>query len=83
LELKRKSLSNTVKNYKFTIERISRIEPAELNEVFCKGAPDEEIKDEDAFRSFIVEQLQNQYQADVDKNFKNEAIKAILDKLNL
>lgn len=84
LGVKKEELEQYGKNYRFTLERISRVEPAELNEeLFAKVAPDQDIKDEISFKTFISEQIQKQYQADVDKNFKNEAIKAILDKLNL
>ncbi len=84
LGVKKEELEQYGKNYQFTLERISRIEPAELNEeLFNKVAPDKEIKDENAFREFIREQLGKQYQADVDKHFKNEAIKALVDKANL
>ncbi|MFW5706913.1 MAG: trigger factor, partial [Bacteroidota bacterium] len=84
LGIKKEELEQYGKNYRFTIESISRNIPADLNEdLFAKVAPDQEIKDEAAFRAFIAEQLQKQYQADVDKNFKNEAIKTLLDKANL
>jgi trigger factor len=84
LGVKKEELEQYGNNYRFTIERISRVEPAELNQdLFAKVVPDQEIKDEQAFRQFISEQLEKQYQADVDKNFKNDAIKVILDKLNL
>ncbi len=84
LGVKKEELEQYGKNYKFTIERISRVNPVELNkELFDKVAPDKDIQDEAGFREFISEQLQKQYQADVDKNFKNEAVKAILAKANL
>lgn len=84
LGVKKEELENYGKNYRFTVERVSRVEPAELNEeLYTKIAPDAEIKDEAAFREFIREQLQKQYQADVDRNFKNEAIKTLLEKANL
>ncbi len=84
LGVKKEELEQYGKNYRFTVERVSRMQPSELNEeLFKKVAPDAEIKDEAAFKSFIAEQLQKQYQADVDKNFKNEAIKTLLAKANL
>ncbi len=84
LGVNKEELEQYGKNYKFTIERISRVHPAELNkELFDKVAPDKDIQDEAGLREFISEQLQKQYQADVDKNFKNEAVKAILAKANL
>ncbi len=84
LGVKKEELDQYGKDYHFTLERISRIEPAELNEeLFNKVAPEKEIKDESAFRGFISEQLSKQYQADADKHFKNEAIKTIVEKAGL
>lgn len=84
LGVKKEELEQYGKTYRFTVERVSRMEPAEMNEeLYKKVAPDTEIKDEEAFKNFIAEQLQKQYQADVDKNFKNEAIKTLLKKADL
>ncbi len=84
LGVKKEELEQYGKNFRFTVERVSRMQPAEMNEeLYAKVAPDADIKDEQAFRDFIAEQLQKQYQADVDKNFKNEAIKTLLEKANL
>ncbi len=84
LGIKKEELANYGKDYRFTIESISRREPAELNEeLFSKVAPDTEIKDEKSFRQYISEQIGKQYQAEVDRNFRNEAIKVILTKANL
>ena len=84
LGVKKEELDQYGRNYKFTVERISRIEPAELNEeLYKKVAPDTEIKDEAQFREFIGEQLSKQYQADADKHFKNEAIKTLVEKADL
>ncbi len=84
LGVKKEELDQYGKNYKFTLERISRIQPAEFNEdLYKKVAPDKDIKDEAEFREFIAEQLSKQYQADVDKHFKNEAVKTLVEKANL
>ena len=84
LGVKKEELDQYGKNYKFTLEKISRIQPAELNEdLYKKVAPDKEIKEEVEFREFISEQLSKQYQADVDKHFKNEAVKTLVEKANL
>jgi trigger factor len=84
LGVAKEKLSDYGKDFQFTIERISRVEPADLNDDFFKKvAPDEEISDEASFRTFIASQLEKQYQADVDKNFKNDAVKAILERANL
>ncbi len=84
LGVKKEELDQYGKNYEFTLERISRIQPAELNEeLYKKVAPDKELKDEKEFREFISEQLSKQYQADADKHFKNEAVKTLVDKANV
>ncbi|MFW6351647.1 MAG: hypothetical protein ACOC2E_04620, partial [Bacteroidota bacterium] len=71
------------KNYRFTIQKITRIEEAELNEeLFEKIAPNKEIKDEESFREFIRGEPAKNYQQEVDRNFKNDASKTILEKLD-
>lgn len=84
LGVKKEELEQYGKDYRFTLERISRIEPAEVNEdLFRKIAPEKDIADEKAFREFIAEQLGKQYQVDADKHFKNEAIKTLVEKAQL
>jgi trigger factor len=84
LGIKQEELSNFGKNYRFTVERISRIEPAELSEeLYKKVVPESTINSEEEFKEHIREQLAKQYQADADKHFKNEAIKVIVQKANL
>jgi trigger factor len=84
LGVKKEELDGYSKNFRYSIEEISRIEPAELNqELYTKVAPDESFANEQEFKDFIAKQLQNQYQADVDKNFKNEAVKKLLEVVNL
>jgi len=84
LGIKKDELEKYGKDYLFTITSISRREPAEINEeLFSKVAPDAEIKDLDAFRNYISEQISKQYQTEVDRNFRNEAIKVLLTEANL
>lgn len=84
LGVKKEELDGYSKNFRYTIEEISRIEPAELNQdLYAKVAPDESFSNEQEFKDFIAKQLQNQYQGDVDKNFKNEAVKKLLEVANL
>jgi len=81
LGINKENLINYGSNFRFTIEKISRIDPAELNEeFFVKAAPGKNITSEGAIREFIKEQLQEQYRRDSDKHFRNEAIKAIVEK---
>ncbi|MFW5891921.1 MAG: trigger factor [Bacteroidota bacterium] len=84
LNLKKEELDQYGKNYRFTIQKITRIEDAQLNEeLFKKIAPNKEIKDEESFREFIRGELEKNYQQEVDRNFKNDASKTILEKLDL
>jgi trigger factor len=84
LGIKKEELEQYGKNFRFTIERISRIEPAELNsDLFTKVAPETTISTEEDFREYMRNQLSKQYQADADKHFRNEAIKVIVEKANL
>jgi trigger factor len=84
LGIKKEELEQYGKNFRFTIERISRIEPAELNnDLFTKVAPETSIATEEDFREYMRSQLSKQYQADADKHFRNEAIKVIVEKANL
>ncbi len=84
LNVKKEELDQYGKNYRFTIEKITRVENAELNEeLFEKIAPNKEIRDEDSFREFIRGELARNYQQEVDRNFKNDASKTIIEKLDL
>lgn len=70
--LKKEELQDHNPVFRFVIESISRIEPAEMNEAFYdKVAPGKEIKTEEDFRKFVEEQIEMQYQTDVDKHFRN------------
>ena len=84
LGIKKEELEQYGKDFRFTLERVSRVEPAQLNEeLFAKVAPDQQITTEEAFREFLREQLAKQYQADADKHFKNEAIKTVVEKADI
>ncbi len=78
--VKKEDLGNYNPLFRFTVESISRVEPAELNEeLFNKAAPGKEIKTEDAFKTYLKEQISQQYQADADKHFKNMVMEKLLD----
>jgi trigger factor len=78
--VKKEEVGNFGPLFRFSIESISRIDPAELNEEFFeKVAPGKEITSEDALRAFVGEQVSLQYQVDVDKHFRNEVMKKLLE----
>lgn len=84
LGVKKEELGNYNPLFKFTIESISRIEPAVIDqEFFDKVAPGKGISSEEELREFMREQISSQYQADADKHFRNEVIKKLLGLANL
>ncbi len=78
--VKKDELSNYSPIFRFTIESISRVEPAEMDaSLYDKVAPGKGIQTEEAFRVLIREQIGMQYQQDVDKHFKNEVRKKLIE----
>lgn len=77
--VKKDELSQHSPFFRFTIDSISRIEPAEMNEdLYEKIAPGKEIKTEEELRDFLRDQLSKQYQAEVDKHFRNEVSEKLI-----
>lgn len=82
--VKKEELANYSPMFRFTVENISRVEPAELNEeLFSKAMPGLEIKTEEDFRKEIAGQLGKQYQVDSDKHFRNEVMKKLIAETKL
>ncbi len=82
--VKKEDVGNYNPLFRFTVESISRVEPAELNEdLFKKAAPDKDIQTEEAFRAHLREQIGKQYQTDADKHFKNLVMEKLLDMTKL
>lgn len=82
--VKKEELSNYSPLFRFTLDSISHVEPAEMNEeLYNKLAPGKGIHDESSFRELLREQISQQYQADVDKHFKNEVRKKLIDLTSL
>ena len=80
LGLKKEELANYNSLFSFRVEKISRLEPAELNEeLYKKAFPESEIVDEEGFMKIVEENISKQYQSDSDKHFRNEAMKKLLD----
>ena len=67
-------------DFNVIIDEIHRDEPAELNEDFFKRVfPTDDIKDLDAFKKRIGDELEKNYQNESDKFFFDKAIDAIID----
>jgi trigger factor len=68
----------------FTLKEISRLTPSDMNqEFFDKVYGEGAVKSEEEFRGRVKEELQRMFVSDSEKKFKNEVVKALMDKLNL
>ncbi len=84
LGVKKEELENYSPLFRFTIESISRVEPAELDEeLFKKAMPEDKVETEEQFREMLAEQISKQYQADADKHFKNLVMEKLLEETKL
>lgn len=84
LGLKKEELVNFNAEFRFTLEKISRIEPANLDQVFFdKVFPESGIQDESKLREAVAEQISQQYQIDADKHFRNEVMKTLIKESGL
>jgi len=80
LGIKKEDLANYSPLFRFTVDKISRLEPAVLDEEFYKKAfPEAAIEDEVGFRAELEKIISKQYQMDVDKHFRNEVMKKLLE----
>ncbi len=78
--LKKEELENINPVFRFTVENISRLQPAELNQaLYDKVAPGLGIDSEDAFRNMVKEQVSKQFEVDSDRQFKLDAIQKLVD----
>lgn len=66
---------------RFTIESISHIDPAELNEdLYKKVYPSADIKDEAGFKDAIRNEAERFYGRDTDRKFMNDVIDNLVEK---
>ena len=67
--------------FSFTIDNISRMQPAELNtELFDKVYGEGVVKNEKEFRTKIVAEAEQMFIGDADRKFQNDAIDFLLEK---
>ncbi len=72
------------KDFQFTVKRINRLKPAELNkELFDKVFPTDNIKDLKKFKNRIKKEIENQFVNETDKMLKNDVVTYLIDKLQL
>ena len=71
-------------DYQFEIEKVVRTEDAEVNEeLFKKVYPNEEIKDEAAFRERLVVDLKHHHTRDTDQQFLADSINELMGQANI
>ena len=71
-------------DYELEIKTILRIKEAELNEeFFAKVYPNEEIKDEKAFKKRLKEDLAKHYARDTDRQFLADTINEVIEVTGL
>ncbi|HSV87171.1 MAG TPA: trigger factor [Bacteroidales bacterium] len=84
LGIKKEELGNYNPDFRFTIEKISRIEPANLDQaLYDKVFPNAGITDEEEFRKAVANQISLKYQVDGDKHFRNEVMKTLIKRASL
>jgi len=78
------ALKNIISKFRFTVEKINKIIPAELNqELFDKVYGPNTVKDEAEFRAKVSEELSKGLSVDADKKFKADIQDKILEKLKI
>jgi trigger factor len=67
--------------FSFTIDNISRMEPAELNvELYDKIYGEGVVKNEKEFREKITAESENMFVGEADRKFQNDAVDYLLEK---
>ncbi|MCF8232567.1 MAG: trigger factor [Bacteroidales bacterium] len=71
------------KDFQFTINEITRVAPAELNEeLFKKVYPKDEITTEEDFRKKVAEEAEKAYEKESDKMMMAQATDKLVDELD-
>ena len=80
LGIKKEEAEKNTSDYRFTINDISRIVPAELDEKFYKSVyPQIDIKDEEQFRKQVEIDAKKSLNSESNKHFMNDSIKKLLE----
>ena len=71
-------------DFSFTVNEISRLMPADLNEDFYKLVfPGEDLKSEEEFRQRVRKDMSNSFVVDSDKQFMNESVIALVKEADI
>ena len=71
-------------DFSFSVNEISRLMPADLNENFYNLVfPGEDLKSEEAFRQRVRKDMSNSFVVDSDKQFMNESVIALVNEADI
>jgi len=81
LNIDKEAYADLKANFSFTIDNISRMEPADLNtELFDKVYGEGVVKNEKEFRAKIATEAENTFLGESDRKFQNDAVDFLLEK---
>ena len=81
LNIDKEAYADLKANFSFTIDNISRMQPAELNtELFDKVYGEGVVKNEKEFRAKIAAEAEQMLIGDADRKFQNDAVDFLLEK---
>jgi len=77
-------LKNIISKFKYTVEKINKVIPAELNQdLFDKVYGPNAVKDEKEFRAKVSDELGKGLSVDADRKLKADIQEKLIDKLKL
>jgi trigger factor len=81
LNIDKEAYASLKAKFSFTIDNISRMEPAELNtELFDKVYGEGVVKNEKEFRAKITAEAEGMFVGESDRKFQNDAVEFLLEK---
>lgn len=84
LGVKKEELSNLSSKFQVRIEKIQRLNPAELNEeLFKKLYPDGSVSDMEGLKERVREDYRNYFEGESDRKLKNDMVLALLKESDL
>ncbi len=84
LGIKKEQAESLTSNFRFTVEQVQRLEPAQMNEELYQHLyPTEKITSEEEFRNRVRKDIARSMTSDSDQQFMNLAIQALIERANL
>lgn len=84
LNIKKEELENLDADFNFKVNKISRMDPAELNqELFDKTFGKDTVKNEKEFRAKIKEEVEKSFISESDNKLKNDVILHLIKKIKM